>query len=76
MNAHCGKIQRMLVEYLYEELPEDRAVWVQHHVSECGICREELELCRRTLRTIDAVYRRQDILGNGPPAGNREVRCQ
>lgn len=76
MNAHCSKIQQMLVEYLYEELPEDRAVWVQQHLAACGNCRDEFELSRRTLRTIDAVTR--DRSRAMPTAGllqrlNREI---
>lgn len=57
MNAQCSKVQQLLVEFLYDELPEDRAVLLREHLSQCAACREEIEWCRRTLRTLDAVTR-------------------
>ncbi len=76
MNTHCRKIQLRLVELLYEELPEDQAARVQQHLAECKPCREEFELCQRTLQTIDTVTRSR--LPQMPTAGllqrlNREI---
>ncbi|HEQ60754.1 MAG TPA: zf-HC2 domain-containing protein [Firmicutes bacterium] len=57
MNAQCSKVQQILVEFLYDELPEDRAAPLREHLSECAACREEFEWSRRTLHTLDAVTR-------------------
>ncbi len=67
MNTSCPQIRRLLVEYLYEELPEDQAALVRLHLEQCPPCREEFELCQRLLATIDTASR-ADASAN-PTAG-------
>lgn len=67
MNTSCPQIRRSLVEYLYEELPEDQAARVRLHLEQCPPCREEFELCQRMLATIDTATR-SDMSAN-PTAG-------
>jgi anti-sigma factor RsiW len=63
MNTSCPQIRRLLVEYLYEELPEDQATLVRLHLEQCPSCREEFELCQRLLATIDTATR-ADVSAN------------
>ncbi len=67
MKLYCHQVNKRLVEYLYEELPEDLSAAVDEHIEQCPLCREEFTECRQVLHTIDQATRQSSR--NSPTIG-------
>lgn len=49
----CEEVRALLIEYLYQELPEEAGVRVQAHLSACEACQKELSAFQALSSTLD-----------------------
>ncbi|MFC1712972.1 anti-sigma factor family protein [Candidatus Poribacteria bacterium] len=56
---NCEQARDMIVEFLYDELPPERASELQNHLAECKVCMEYRAGLQQTLERLDQIEERQ-----------------